>query len=268
MTSPRPSRTPQHRGADGRPPAPWRWVPAQIVQHDAPLRVEAEIEELEGARPRVAALALGIGVVALVVLLWLATPLREWIDVARIAALLRRLGDSPLAPLLMMAGFVIGGLIVFPVSVLIAVTIIVFGPLVGFAYALAGSLLSATVLFEIGRLLPASALRGRIGKRIQHLGARLGGFGIPSLAIVRIVPLGPFSVTSLVAGIVHVRRRAYLLGTALGMFPGIALNALFIDRILAAIRAPSPSTMALAVAAAAACVALVLTLRRRLADPE
>jgi len=91
---------------------------------------------------------------------------------------------------------------------------------------------------------------------------------VSALAIIRIVPLGPFSVTSLVAGIVHVRRRAYLLGTALGMFPGIALNALFIDRILAAIRAPSPTTMALAAAAAAACVALVLILRRRLAHSE
>jgi uncharacterized membrane protein YdjX (TVP38/TMEM64 family) len=233
------------------------------------LRIESEIEELvDGERARGAVLALGMGIVAIVLMLWVATPLREWIDVSRIVELLRRFGDSPLAPLLMMAGYVIGGLIVFPVSVLIAVTVIVFGPALGSVYALAGCMLSATMLFELGRLLPAGALRGRLGTRIQNLGARLGGFGIPSMAIVRIVPLGPFSVLSLVAGIVRVPRRAYLPGTAIGMLPGIAINALFIDRILAAIRAPSLTTMLLAAAAAAACVAVVWFLRRRLAQPE
>lgn len=240
-----------------------------MIEPDAPLRIESEIEGLvQGARPRAAVFALWIGVVATVLALWLATPLREWIDVARIVALLRRFGDSPLAPLLMMAGYVIGGLIVFPVSVLIAVTVIVFGPAFGLAYALAGCMLSAAVLFEIGRMLPAGALRGGMGRRIKHLGVRLRGFGIPSMAIVRIVPLGPFSVISLVAGIVHVRRSAYLLGTAMGMFPGIAINALFIDRILAAIHAPSPATVAVAAAAAAACVTMVWMLRRRLAHSE
>jgi phospholipase D1/2 len=201
-------------------------------------------------------------------LLWVATPLREWIDVARIVALLRRFGDSPMAPLLMMAGYVIGGLIVFPVTVLIAVTVIVFGPALGFAYSLAGCLLSAAVLFEIGRLLPAAALRGRMGQRIQPIRARLAGFGIASMAIVRIVPLGPFSVTSLVAGLVRMRRRAYLLGTAIGMLPGIAINALFIDSILAAIRAPTPAALMVAAAAVAACVAAVMMLRRRLARSD
>jgi phospholipase D1/2 len=154
------------------------------------------------------------------------------------------------------------------VNVLIAVTVIVFGPAFGVVYSLAGCLLSAVVLFEIGRLLPAAALRGRLRTRVQQLRVRLGGFGIASVAIVRIVPLGPFSVISLVAGMARVRRRAYLLGTAIGMLPGITINALFIDRIVAAIHAPSPATVMLAAAAAAACVILVVTLRRRLARSE
>lgn len=240
-----------------------------MIERDAALRTESRIEGLaEGERPRAAVVVICIGIVAAVLLLWLATPLREWIDVARIVALLRRFGDTSLAPLLMMAGYVIGGLTVFPVSVLIAATVIVFGPAFGSAYSLAGCLLSAALLFEIGRMLPAAALHGRWGKRIQPLRIRLGGFGVTSMAIVRIVPVGPFSVLSLVAGMARVRRRAYLLGTALGMLPGIAINALFIDRILAAIRAPSPATVALAAAAAAAAVTLVLILRGRLAHSE
>ena len=240
-----------------------------MIARDAPLRTESKIEGLvEGERPRRATIVLWTGIVAAVLLLWLATPLREWIDVARIVALLRSFGDSPLAPLLMMAGYVVGGLLVFRVNVLIALTVIVFGPAFGVVYSLAGCLLSAVVLFEIGRLLPAAALRGRLRTRVQQLRVRLGGFGIASVAIVRIVPLGPFSVISLVAGMARVRRRAYLLGTAIGMLPGITINALFIDRIVAAIHAPSPATVMLAAAAAAACVILVVTLRRRLARSE
>jgi uncharacterized membrane protein YdjX (TVP38/TMEM64 family) len=235
-----------------------------MIERDTPLLVEYEIEQLDGERPRAVIFVLGICIVAAIVLLWLATPLREWIDVARIVALLRRFGDSPLAPLLMMAGYVAGGLVVFPVNVLIAVTVIVFGPLLGLVYSLAGCLLSGAVLYEIGRALPANALRGRTGSRVQKVGVRLGGFGVASMASVRIVPLAPFSVVSLVAGITHVRRRAYLLGTVLGMLPGIAVNTFFIDRILAAIHAPGPVTLVLAAFAAAAIVTLVLIVRHRL----
>src|SRR6187399_2359142 len=79
--------------------------------------------------------AFGAVLIALAVL-WLDTPLREWADVPRLVAAAHQLGDSPLAPLAVLGAFVAGGLVVAPVNVLIAATMIVFGPLTGICYAL------------------------------------------------------------------------------------------------------------------------------------
>src|SRR6185369_6885334 len=71
--------------------------------------------------------AFGAVLIALA-LLWLDTPLREWADIPRLVAAAHALGDSPLAPLAVLAAFVAGGLVVAPVNVLIGATMIVFGP--------------------------------------------------------------------------------------------------------------------------------------------
>ena len=51
-----------------------------------------------------------------------------------------------------------------------------------------------------------------------------------AVAIVRVLPIAPYSIVSLAAGIAGIGRVAYFAGTALGMLPGIVLYALFADR--------------------------------------
>src|SRR6476646_9666106 len=65
--------------------------------------------------------------------------------------------DSPVAMLAMLGCFVVGGLVVFPVNLLIATSIVVFGPIAGAVIALAGSLASAGVLHQIGMAFPEHA---------------------------------------------------------------------------------------------------------------
>ncbi|HEX6833211.1 MAG TPA: VTT domain-containing protein [Rudaea sp.] len=213
-------------------------------------------------------LALTVGaVLALVALaiVWFATPLREWIDVARIAQFLGRFRDSPFAPLVMIALFVAGGFVVVPVNVLIAATVLVFGPVAGIAYALIGCELNAIALYEVGRRLPHGPKNGRLATRVRRLRARVAEHGVLAVALVRIVPIAPYSIVNVVAGAAHVDRVRYAIGTALGMLPGIVVNALFIDRILAAIDQPGPWSIALLAAVAAIAVAFALFVRRRLA---
>jgi uncharacterized membrane protein YdjX (TVP38/TMEM64 family) len=205
-------------------------------------------------------------VVAALALLWLATPLREWVDVARLVAVLNRFGDSPWALPLLLGAYLVGGLVLFPVNVLVAVTVLVFGPLLGGVYAVAGSLASAVLLYEIGHGLRAGVLRKRLTPRLRLLGARLARRGLPAIVFVRIVPVAPYSVVNLVAGAARIRRRDYLLGTALGMLPGIAVNALFVDRIVALIERPQWTTLAAFVLVVAVALALLYFLRRHVAQ--
>jgi phospholipase D1/2 len=216
------------------------------------------------ASPRVL-LAIGLACAAAIVGLWLWWPLGSP-DMRWVIALAERARAQPLAPLVALVCFAIGGVVVFPVNLLIAATIVVFGPIAGGLYALAGSVLSAALVHEIGRLLPEVTVRRWFGERGERLRERIVDHGLLAIAVVRILPLAPYSVVGFVSGAARVRRRDYLLGTALGMLPGIALYALFVDRALAVLLNPHPLTWLLLAGAlglvALAVIAPRVSLRR------
>ncbi|MEO8743596.1 MAG: VTT domain-containing protein [Lysobacteraceae bacterium] len=173
-------------------------------------------------------------------LAWLYFPIESAPSIAELIALAQQARTSPLAPLVALGCFVIGGVVVFPVNLLIAATIIVFEPLYGALLALLGSLLSAIVVHEVGRRIPQALVERLFGARGERLRARVVGHGLLAIAIVRIVPVAPYSVVSLVSGVARIRRRDYIAGTALGMLPGIVLYALFLDRARAVLLDPHP----------------------------
>lgn len=204
-----------------------------------------------------AALALALGVGAL----WSGWPADAWPQAAQVLARITRWQEAPLAPVAVLAAFVLGGLVLFPVSLSIAATIIVFGPLPGAAYALAGSLLSASVVHELGRLIPADAALPWTGARGERLRQRIVGGGAAPVAVVRLLPIAPFSVVSFVSGVARIRRGDHCVGTALGMLPGIAMYALFVDRARAVLRDSSPLTWLALLATLMVAVAVVLSAR-------
>lgn len=175
---------------------------------------------------------------------------------------------SPFAPFVALGAFVVGGFVVFPVNLLIAATIVVLGPVEGGAYALAGSLLSAAAIHQAGRLLPATAFARIAGERGERLRARVVGNGVLAVALVRLVPIAPYSIVSLIAGAARIRRTPYLIGTTLGMLPGIALYAAFVDRARAALRHPNPLSWLAAVVVLLVIVAVGVFLRSRVARSD
>ena len=242
----------------------------QLIDPAMPQEAERLIAAVAAGRRRtiyryirlMAAAVIALGTLALV---WWLTPLREWINIHRAVAAMNALGDSPTAPLVMLAAFLIGGLLMIPVNVLIAITVLVFGPLPGALYALLGVELSGALVYEIGRHFPAGELRARLERNTQRLRARLDKHGLLAVALVRIVPVAPYTVVNLAGGAMRVPRVQYLVGTALGMLPGIVFNALFIDRVVEAIERPNPWSYALLIGAAALIVAAIVLIRRRVA---
>jgi len=170
--------------------------------------------------------------------------------------------ESPLAMLAMLGCFIAGGLVVFPVNLLIAASIVVFGPIAGAAIALLGSVASAIVLHQIGAAFPEQVWTRFAGRHAERLRERVADHGLIAVAIVRLVPVAPYSVVSLAAGIAGIGRLPYLIGTALGMLPGIALYALFADRARKVIEDPRPLSWAMLFFALILIAAVALLLRR------
>jgi uncharacterized membrane protein YdjX (TVP38/TMEM64 family) len=198
-------------------------------------------------------------------LAWRTTPLHEWLALDRLVALGEALREHAWAPLVVVLAFVGAGLVAFPLLVLVAVAALVFGPVLGPLYTIVGATLSAAVTFAIGRKLGRQTVRVLAGRRVNDLSRRLAKRGLLAIAFVRMLPIAPFSIVNVVAGASHIRWSDFLLGTIIGLLPGILTMSFFIDRAIAAVRQPGPATFALLALAVAFIVLLAWALRRMLA---
>jgi uncharacterized membrane protein YdjX (TVP38/TMEM64 family) len=70
--------------------------------------------------------------------------------------------------------------------------------------------------------------------------------------LLRNLPIAPFSVVNIAAGTTQIKQWQFLLGTALGMLPGISAITIFTGRIMQVVRQPSWPNILTAVAIAAA----------------
>jgi phospholipase D1/2 len=193
---------------------------------------------------------------------WRWGPLAEWVRPQTLAEWAEPLRQSPLGPLAMVAGFVVGGLAVFPVTVLIVTAALIFGPIGGLVYSSAGSLLSAAVTYGLGRALGTGLVRPLASKRLDRVSRTLRRGEILSIAAVRAIPIAPFTIVNLVAGAIHVPFRGYLLGTILGMAPGmVGLTALG-GQLGRTFEHPGVTSMALLLAVACALLLVGLWIRR------
>ena len=134
--------------------------------------------------------------------------------------------------------FLLSSLLFVPVNIVIAGTGAAFGPLLGPAYALAGSLLAAAVTFAIGRALGRDWVRRLATRRVMAFNRRLNRHGLLAMTVLRLFPVAPFTVVNLIAGASDIRARDYMLGSLIGMSPGIILMTLFGDRLGAWLRQP------------------------------
>lgn len=177
--------------------------------------------------------------------LWRYTPLSDYADPETLVGTLKSFSEDLWMPLVIPLLFLIGGLVAFPVTVLIVVVGMLFDPLAAFIYALGSALLSALATFFIGQALGRSTLRDLMGKRVNRLSREMAKRGVLSVAAVRMLPIAPFTVINLVAGASHVRVWDYLLGTIAGMAPGILVISLLGYQIGSVLSDPTPGDLAM-----------------------
>jgi phospholipase D1/2 len=184
-----------------------------------------------------AALALAIA--------WQFPPLSRIASPSEIGPMLNALAEQPWAPLLVIGVYIVGGLVAFPVLLLIAATAAAFGPVLGFLYAAAGSLASATVTYGLGLALGRDTLRAVIGPRLKRVQRRIVKGGVVTIAAIRLVPIAPFTVVNIVAGASEIRLGPFIAGTILGMAPGWVLMSALGHQIARIATGPTAGDIAL-----------------------
>jgi uncharacterized membrane protein YdjX (TVP38/TMEM64 family) len=216
-----------------------------IADPEEPIGAEAFAEKfLGGEVPQrtlsnvIKVAASGVLVLALV-LAWQFTPLAPLTHPDRVRAALQTFSEGPWGPLMVLGAFVGVSLLFFPITVLIAATAAAFGPLLGFVYAATGSLISALITFAIGARVGREALNNVLGPRLNRVRNKISRRGLIAVALIRLVPIAPFGIINLVAGASRIPLSDFVMGTALGMVPGIVAMAAVGHQIARMITEPS-----------------------------
>jgi uncharacterized membrane protein YdjX (TVP38/TMEM64 family) len=206
-----------------------------------------------------------VAAVTLVLLLWRYTALQELARPGALEGLLAGVAENPLAPAVVILLFVCAGLVGFPVTILIAATAVSFGAWPGLPFAAAGALASATVTYGVGSWLGARTLRRFLGPRLNRIRRGIARRGILAVTTVRLVPVAPFTLVNLVAGALKVPLADYLVGTALGLAPGLAAMSLLGDQLARILAGPTLFDVGVLVAAVIAWIGLSVALQPLLA---
>jgi phospholipase D1/2 len=117
------------------------------------------------------------------------------------------------APLVVLAFIVLS---MVPVMVLVSLTGVAFGPVLGPLYAMAGCLASASMAFGIGRWMGPRRIQGWSGARAARVVRSLQRNGTLTVFLIRKIP-APFVFVNVWLGTSVVRYREFIVGTALGM---------------------------------------------------
>ncbi|MPZ35649.1 MAG: phospholipase [Rhodospirillales bacterium] len=215
------------------PPRPIR--PTRLARH-----------LLARLRPLLVALICALVVLG-IALAWRYTALSEVVTADNVQAVLRSVRDEPWAIVVVVPVFVLAGAIIFPLNVLILTTAAVFGPWLGILYGGAGTVSSGLAMYFVGSRLGREALYRMLGERWRHGIEGVRKRGLLAVVTFRLLPIAPFTLVNLAAGASGIRFIDFLVGTMIGMLPGLVLLSIMGDRIARILAEPSAWDIAILV---------------------
>jgi phospholipase D1/2 len=172
-------------------------------------------------------------------LAWRWTPLNEWINFRTIIEWQLSVKNDPAAFYLVVAAYLLGSLILFPVTVLNVATVFTFGPILGNLYALAGWLASASMGYGIGRGIGREMVAKLARSWRDRLIQPAERHGFLTVLAMRVFPVAPFTLVNFFVGASGIRFRDFFLASVVGRIPGIIMLSLAGVQIESFLRQPA-----------------------------
>ena len=159
------------------------------------------------------------------------SPLRGYLtDSGQLRAALGAVEKLWYAPLLFIAIYAMGCVVIVPATVFILTAGLIWGWALGGTYALIGGTLGAMACFYVAGFMGGDALR-RFGKKGEKVSDILRNASFRSLLVMRFIPIFPFAFINYGAGVAKVKARYFLLSTALGLAPSTFIVAYSADAL-------------------------------------
>lgn len=195
-------------------------------------------------------------------LAWHFSDLSNLVSLERLRDLFAGARTSPWAVVLVVAIFLLGAAVAFPVNLLILATSVAFGPWLGGLYAALGSLASALALYFVGVRFGAAELDRRLGPRWKRALDGVRKRGVLAVVALRLVPVAPFTLVNLAAGASGIRLGDFVLGSIVGMAPGFVLISVMGYGIVGLFTNPSAGEIGLLALCIVAWLALAAVAQR------
>lgn len=215
---------------------------ASVADPEEPIALETLLSErhaeeiaISRQRPawgKIAAITLAIAGLAA---LWQFTPLAELATAEAAIRWAKAFGAQPWAPFALMAAYSPACLVMFPRPLITLAAVIAFGPAWGFFYSLTGICISSAVTWYMGRHMRRDTVRRVAGPKLDRMIEVLKKHGLLAMTLLRLVPLAPFAVESIVAGAIRMKLWYVVVGTAIGLLPGTLTTTVFGDAIETAV---------------------------------
>ncbi len=154
-------------------------------------------------------------------------------------SILASIHEHPLAPLGSTLFIVLVATLGLPLTLIITSVMVILGVVNGIFYSLIGSVLSGIISFKIGEFLGHSRLEKIPVKNIQAISKKIANKGVLTIALIRLIPIAPFTVVNLVAGASHIKLRDFIIGTCIGLLPCILGLSIITSGVLKAAYEPT-----------------------------
>lgn len=194
------------------------------------------------------------------------TPLAEYLKIEKIQGYLDQVRGLWWAPAALVGTIVVLGSLGLPATPFIVAGAAIFGAVWGTVWNWTGIFLSSFTGFLLARLLGREFVERIGGDKLQRAEKLLHRRGFMPLIAIRFLPV-PFTLVNAAAAVVGVKLPKFLLASAIGLLPPIAILTYFSAALLEAAtgdRAAIVRQALMVSITAALCVFLPIGIRRRL----
>lgn len=174
---------------------------------------------------------------------WMIRTHLEWFTPESVQGFLLQARRSPWSFFIVLFLYVAGGFVLFPVTLMSLLTAAVFGSLWGPIYGMTGALASAALMYALGHWAGIKGTRRFLGDRVRSIDAKFKKAGVFGVTIIRLIPIAPYSLVNIAAGISSVRFFDFMAGTFLGFLPAFLVKGLVGDSLTQVFLNPKKETL-------------------------
>ena len=165
-------------------------------------------------------------IIALILILWFFTPLGDWVDFRAVFEnrenLLESVRENYLPAIIIYVGvYIAAAAFSLPgAAVLTLLGGFFFGPWQAAVYVNIGATTGAFFIYLAARYFLGEGIQKKYGGKLTRFNAEIDRNGPNYMLTLRLVPIFPFFLVNLFAGVTKIRPGQFLWTTALGIIPG------------------------------------------------